>query len=161
MSFLIYSKENNECKKIAKTSLGGNKLKQIWESKSKPKGYWFIKKEEWFKINHPDLDPNTHALITDIHPNQETTTLMEIKEMHLYTYLKNSDHFWSLLLVVMNPVYEGDKKHKDFFKIDKKLPESVYTFLYVKSDWNWSSNKINGALIYSDARKHFNIIINP
>lgn len=127
-----------------------------------------MNKSELLQIRGENMDANKCALIIDFHPSsKERIGLIEIENIHLYTYGNSEMVYWSpMMLELYNLFYEEEyvnltAEEKSLILSNIECPGEkgkILEFLYVNGDnrqWNWGRNGMtNAAFLDAQAVKY-------
>jgi len=155
---------------------GHNVIYNLWQKKGyREKTGWKITSEELIQdILKSNDDVTKYSVIIDSAPSLKAIVdLKEIHDIHLYTYVdeKTEKVDWSVICLRVKDIFYMDRldntKKRVFtekFISNKQNEDMVYSFLYIHGDkrgWNWGRlGQMNGAWLYSDARKYFQKLLN-
>jgi hypothetical protein len=176
MAFILYRKENRNgkqfyihCKEHYKLA-GWGLIYSLWKSNGKPinKG-WSVSADQILKAHNKDYSTKTHSLVIDFHPNsKERIGLVEIENIHLFTYGDSEKISWTPMMLELKDVFYNEdyeeltqeEKEKIISEIEPiSNGDKIYEFLYLNGDdknWNWGKNGMtNAAFIFNDAREYF------
>ncbi|MBK9540742.1 MAG: hypothetical protein IPO49_00325 [Bacteroidetes bacterium] len=177
MAFLIYKKETKQDKQFYIHGYenyrlaGWGLIYSLWTKKGKPKNRgWSITSDDLLKEFNETYSSQTHSLVIDFHPSStERIGLIEIENIHLFTYGNDDAVFWTPMMLELRDVYYDEdfenltqeEKQKIISEIEP-LPNrqaTFFEFLYLNGDdksWNWGKNGMtNAAFIFNDARQYF------
>lgn len=153
---------------------GHNLIYNTWLNKGKPiNAGWEITENDILENFKNAASVNScPALIIDFDPKgKEEITLLEMVHIYAYTYAdKTTEEIW--WTPILPKMYEiKPKKHFSKCKSPRERKaiisefestgygNEIVEFLYLQGEkhgWNWGMvGRVNGALIYSDARKYF------
>ncbi len=150
---------------------GWGLIYSLWTKKGKPKNRgWSITSDDLLKEFNETYSSQTHSLVIDFHPSStERIGLIEIENIHLFTYGNDDAVFWTPMMLELRDVYYDEdfenltqeEKQKIISEIEP-LPNrqaTFFEFLYLNGDdksWNWGKNGMtNAAFIFNDARQYF------
>jgi hypothetical protein len=172
MAFLIFEKANIHGKMFYKNlnepfKLGGNGLiNKLWESKGRPlnQGY-SLSASELLSQHNRKFSGETHSLVIDFDPgSQKIIGLVEIENIHLYTFGDEGIANWTPMMLELREVYYDDitedEKEKILIQFEVQANrQQIVEFLYLKGDensWNWGRNGgTNASFLHDAPRKYF------
>lgn len=176
MPFYLYKREKRnriECFKQQRRIKVAEKtlLYKCWNSKGRPLGtHWQIDREDLIREATDGGDSKAYRIYFYYNPNAENKSglfLLEPMKIYAYTYKKNGEARWTILLLKLRELRnqasqriltkaERDKLVRFFCSVKYK---NVSEFLYLQGDkgnWNWGRvGSVNAALIYPDVKAKF------
>lgn len=170
MTFLLYGKRHKrngcyEYNRAGEFSLAGyvNGLiyRAIKDKLPKEDYAWTLERDTLLEA--AEVDPTTHALVTDLKPSVQTErNIFEIIAVLGYSY-----NTWTPIMLCLETLFTDYIKPgtaaalKARFDDSESLRTPVHTFLYLNGgyadgDWNFGPiGSVNGALLWPDALGHF------
>ena len=176
MTFIIFKKENRNNKQFYLHTdefyklAGCGLIYNLWIERDKPINCgWTISASDILKKQNEKYSADSQSLIIDFHPSSKNRIgLIEIENIHLYTFGQNGKSDWTPIMLELRNVYY--EKYKNTFTVQEKREiiaelevepkrKRIVEFLYLNGNelnWNWGRNGMtNAAFLHEETIKYF------